>query len=124
VAAASAAAVAAGIYCSGYDTHLNARNGFPVFSTHIEANYVSKATDAWNVYKLTDEDRQEILKMANDPTISERCCCCGCCCGCCLCLVVRLMHTHRLLNGVRVLCWCFSSMQHRSRLLHPSILTC
>jgi hypothetical protein len=23
---------------------MNARNGFPVFSTHIEANYVSKAT--------------------------------------------------------------------------------
>jgi hypothetical protein len=74
----AAAAAAAGIYCSGYDTHLNARNGFPVFSTHIEANYVSKATDAWNVYKLTDEDRQEIMKMANDPAISECCCCCCC----------------------------------------------
>ncbi|KAF6250945.1 minichromosome maintenance protein 2 [Scenedesmus sp. NREL 46B-D3] len=61
-----------GIYCSGYDTLLNARNGFPVFSTHIEANFVSKATDAWNVYKLTDEDRQEIMKMANDPAISSR----------------------------------------------------
>jgi DNA replication licensing factor MCM2 len=58
---------------------MNARNGFPVFSTHIEANYVSKATDAWNVYKLTDEDRQEIMKMANDPAISE-CWRCDCCC--------------------------------------------
>lgn len=61
----------AGIYCSGYDTQLNARNGFPVFSTHIEANYVSKSTDAWNVYKLTDEDRQKITAMAADPRIGE-----------------------------------------------------
>lgn len=62
----------AGIYCSGYDSHLNARNGFPVFSTHIEANYVSKATDAWNAYKLTDEDRNKILKLGGDARIGER----------------------------------------------------
>ena len=67
----TSALLAAGIYCSGYDTHLNARNGFPVFSTHIEANFVSKATDAWNVYKLTDEDRQRITKMGNDARIGE-----------------------------------------------------
>lgn len=42
-----------------------------MFSTHIEANFVSKATDAWNVYKLTDEDRQRIVKMGNDPRIGE-----------------------------------------------------
>lgn len=61
----------AGIYCSGYDTQLNAKNGFPVFSTHIEANYISKSTDAWNVYKLTDEDRQKITALAADPRIGE-----------------------------------------------------
>lgn len=61
-----------GIYCSGYDTQLNAKNGFPVFSTHIEANYISKSTDAWNVYKLTDEDRQRITALAADPRISVR----------------------------------------------------
>ncbi len=32
----------AGIYAYGYDAYLNVRNSFPVFSTHIEANYVSK----------------------------------------------------------------------------------
>jgi hypothetical protein len=51
---------------------MNAKNGFPVFSTHIEANYVSKSTDAWNVYKLTDEDRQKITALAADPRIGER----------------------------------------------------
>eukprot|EP00878_Enallax_costatus_P021729 GHUV01023020.1.p1 GENE.GHUV01023020.1~~GHUV01023020.1.p1 ORF type:complete len:754 (+),score=252.85 GHUV01023020.1:214-2475(+) len=61
-----------GIYCSGYDSHLNARNGFPVFSTHIEANYVSKATDAWNAYKLTDEDRNKILKLGGDARIGVK----------------------------------------------------
>jgi hypothetical protein len=50
---------------------MNAKNGFPVFSTHIEANYVSKSTDAWNVYKLTDEDRQKITALAADPRIGE-----------------------------------------------------
>lgn len=67
----AAAVRIAGIYCSGYDTQLNAKNGFPVFSTHIEANYISKSTDAWNVYKLTDEDRQRITALAADPRISE-----------------------------------------------------
>lgn len=61
----------AGIYCSGYDTMLNAKNGFPVFSTHIEANYISKSMDAWNVHKLTDEDRQKITALAADPRIGE-----------------------------------------------------
>lgn len=63
-----------GIYCSGYDPQMNAKNGFPVFSTHIEANYISKSTDAWNVYKLTDEDRQKITAMAADPRIGECVC--------------------------------------------------
>lgn len=66
-----AAVCIAGIYCSGYDTQLNAKNGFPVFSTHIEANFINKSTDAWNVYKLTDEDRQRITALAADPRISE-----------------------------------------------------
>lgn len=64
-------ALSAGIYCSGYDPQMNAKNGFPVFSTHIEANYISKSTDAWNVYKLTDEDRQKITALAADPRIGE-----------------------------------------------------
>lgn len=34
--------MAAGVYAYGYDASLNVKNSFPVFSTHIEANYVSK----------------------------------------------------------------------------------
>lgn len=32
---------------------------------------MSKATDAWNAYKLTDEDRQKISKLGNDPRIGK-----------------------------------------------------
>ena len=58
-----------GIYCSGYDSLLNVRNGFPVFSTHIEANWVSKAADQFAAYKMTDEDKAEIIKLSADPRI-------------------------------------------------------
>jgi len=61
-----------GVYCSGYDPSLNARNGFPVFSTHVEANSVSKAADEYAAARLTDEERAEILRLAADPRIGER----------------------------------------------------
>ena len=32
---------------------------------------MSKATDAWNAYKLTDEDRNKILKLGGDARIGE-----------------------------------------------------
>ncbi|KAI8464621.1 MAG: MCM2/3/5 family-domain-containing protein [Monoraphidium minutum] len=61
-----------GIYCSGYDAQLNARTGFPVFSTHIEANWVSKQSDLFSIYKLTDEDKAQILRLAGDKDIGRR----------------------------------------------------
>ena len=61
-----------GIYCSGYDAQLNARAGFPVFSTHIEANWVSKAADQFAAYKLTDEDKATILRLASDRNVGRR----------------------------------------------------
>jgi DNA replication licensing factor MCM2 len=61
-----------GIYCSGYDPSLNARNGFPVFSTHVEANSIAKAADAYAAARLTDEERAEILRLAADPRIGQR----------------------------------------------------
>jgi hypothetical protein len=50
---------------------LNARNGFPVFQTHIEANYIAKSSGGWSVARLTDEDRQQITALAADPRIGE-----------------------------------------------------
>ena len=59
------------MYVYGYDATLNARNSFPVFSTHIEANYVSKREDVYAAYALTDEDRASIMALAKDPRIGE-----------------------------------------------------
>ena len=57
------------MYSNSYDASLNVKNGFPVFSTVIEANSVGKQKDQFAAYKLTDEDRQEIHRLARDPRI-------------------------------------------------------
>jgi DNA replication licensing factor MCM2 len=51
---------------------LNTKNGFPVFSTVIEANYVTKKQDLFSAYKLTQEDKEEIEQLSKDPRIGER----------------------------------------------------
>ena len=55
-----------------YDAGLNARNGFPVFSTQIEANWLSKSEDKYTAFRLTDEDKDEINRLSKDPQIGER----------------------------------------------------
>ncbi|WOK91622.1 DNA replication licensing factor MCM2 [Canna indica] len=61
-----------GIYTNNFDLSLNTKNGFPVFATVVEANYVTKKQDLFSAYKLTDEDKAEIEKLAKDPRIGER----------------------------------------------------
>lgn len=62
----------AGIYTNSYDASLNVKNGFPVFSTVIEANYVEKQENKFAVYKLTDEDKEDIHRLSRDPRIGRR----------------------------------------------------
>ena len=59
----------AGIYTNSYDASLNVKNGFPVFSTVIEANYIEKRENQFAAYKLTDEDKEEMHRLARDPRI-------------------------------------------------------
>ena len=59
----------AGVYSNGYDAALNVKNGFPVFTTVIEANFINRQEDRFAAFKLSDEDKQEILKLARDPRI-------------------------------------------------------
>lgn len=66
--------MSAGVYSNSYDASLNVKNGFPVFSTVIEANSVSKQKDQFAAFKLTDEDRQEIHRLARDPRIGKSTC--------------------------------------------------
>ncbi|KAK6160504.1 hypothetical protein DH2020_003885 [Rehmannia glutinosa] len=61
-----------GVYTNNFDLSLNTKNGFPVFATVIEANYVTKKHDLFSAYKLTQEDKEEIEKLAKDPRIGER----------------------------------------------------
>ena len=63
-----------GVYSNGYDASLNVKNGFPVFTTVIEANFVNRQEDRFAAFKLSDEDKQEILKLARDPRIGEPAC--------------------------------------------------
>jgi hypothetical protein len=65
-------ALRAGIYSNSYDAGLNVRNGFPVFGTCIEANFVNKQEDAFAAFKLSDEDRQELHRLARDPRIGAQ----------------------------------------------------
>jgi len=61
-----------GTYTNNFDMSLNTKNGFPVFATVVEANYVTKKQDLFSAYKLTDEDKAEIEKLSKDPRIGER----------------------------------------------------
>ncbi|KAL3835760.1 hypothetical protein ACJIZ3_010496 [Penstemon smallii] len=61
-----------GIYTNNFDLSLNTKNGFPVFATVIEANYVTKKQDLFSAYKLTQEDKEEIERLAKDPRIGDR----------------------------------------------------
>eukprot|EP00054_Salpingoeca_dolichothecata_P010895 m.60530 g.60530 ORF g.60530 m.60530 type:complete len:898 (+) comp19194_c0_seq2:73-2766(+) len=60
-----------GIYRHSYDRALNTRQGFPVFSTIIEANYIEKRLDKFSQFGLTDEDVREIRAIA-DEHIGEK----------------------------------------------------
>jgi DNA replication licensing factor MCM2 len=54
---------------NSFDATLNVKQGFPVFSTHVEANHIQKTEDVYAAYKLTDEDIRSIHKLAADKRI-------------------------------------------------------
>ncbi len=60
------------MYSNNYDGSLNTANGFPVFATVIEANYVSKKDDKVAVASLTDEDVRAIHQLSKEEGIGER----------------------------------------------------
>lgn len=47
-------------------------NGFPVFATVIQANYITKKDDKLAVGSLTDEDIKAIVQLSKDERIGER----------------------------------------------------
>ena len=61
-----------GIYMNTYDIRMNAMQGFPVFSTVIEANFLQKGETMMAKHLLTEEDKRSIRELARDPRIGER----------------------------------------------------
>ena len=61
-----------GIYRNNYDAQLNNRNGFPVFATVLEANYVVKSHDQLAGFRLTEEDERQIRALSRDPAIVDK----------------------------------------------------
>lgn len=61
-----------GVYTNTYDGSLNIKQGFPVFSTVILANYILKKDDKSNLHSLTDEDVKVILALSKDDRIFNR----------------------------------------------------
>ncbi|KAI1303619.1 DNA replication licensing factor mcm2 [Halotydeus destructor] len=62
-----------GVYTNSYDGSLNVANGFPVFSTVINANHVVKK-DNWTSVSssLTDEEIKTIVKLSKEMNIGKR----------------------------------------------------
>ncbi|KAL4080313.1 MCM2/3/5 family-domain-containing protein [Scleroderma yunnanense] len=61
-----------GIYRNNFDASLNSKNGFPVFSTVIEANHINKKEDLFAAFRLTEEDEKDIRALARDERIRKR----------------------------------------------------
>ena len=60
-----------GIYKYRAEGSLNQKNGFPVFSTCIEANYIHKREDLFSMYHITDDDKINIHRLASNPKIAD-----------------------------------------------------
>lgn len=69
-----------GIYKNNYDGNLNAKNGFPVFATIIEANAVRRREgnlaneneEGLNVFSWTEEEEREFRKLSKDRGIVDK----------------------------------------------------
>ncbi|CAO3660804.1 unnamed protein product [Umbelopsis vinacea] len=61
-----------GIYRNNFDASLSNKNGFPVFATIIEANYISKKEDLFASFRLTEDDQRQIVALSKDKRIGKR----------------------------------------------------
>ena len=61
-----------GIYTTQFDVGLNAKAGFPVFATLIEANHVQKREELFSSKTLTDEDKRDVFTLSKDPQLAQK----------------------------------------------------
>lgn len=60
-----------GIYISKFDYNMNVQHGFPIFNTHIEANYIKRLQDL-DHNSLTEDEIIKIRKLSKCPDIARR----------------------------------------------------
>ena len=82
------------MYTNNYDGSLNTANGFPVFATVIEGNFISKKDDKMAVASLTDEDVRAIHLLAKEEKIGDRVRVIGCEGRGCVWGVLTFLHTN------------------------------
>ncbi|KAJ3385595.1 MCM DNA helicase complex subunit [Lobulomyces angularis] len=61
-----------GTYRNNLDQVLNAKNGFPVFTTVIEANHIFKKEDQFASFKLTESDTKAIRELSKQKNVVQR----------------------------------------------------
>jgi DNA replication licensing factor MCM2 len=61
-----------GVYENTFDGSLTIKSGFPVFSTFISANHVTRKEDASSASNLSESDIRQILELSRDPNIGQR----------------------------------------------------
>ena len=60
-----------GVLLGKYDSMGNARQGFPVFRTFVEANAIKRKNEL-KMDNIGEEELKEILNLSKDPTIRDR----------------------------------------------------
>lgn len=60
------------VYRNNFNNQLTVQNGFPVFATMLEANYVTRVHDHSSSTRLTEDDEKEIRRMGADPLIARK----------------------------------------------------
>lgn len=59
------------IYRHAYDRGLHAHQGFPVFRTELLAVSLRKREDAYEAFRLSEEDEAAVLAIAKNPIAGQ-----------------------------------------------------
>lgn len=61
-----------GVYRHSFDIGMNSKQGFPVFKTLIEANYIHKVSDQSAAFSLSQIDIEMIRKLQREKNLTRR----------------------------------------------------
>lgn len=61
-----------GVYKNNFDPLLNSRQGFPVFTTVLHANHVSRNTADVSHFRLPDHEKRKLVELARHPMLKKK----------------------------------------------------